>query len=70
MALDRDPDALASLQSLTQGPSARVTTLLADVETRKTFGSTQSAAAKAKNDTLDDGESTDDDTTGDDGSDD
>ena len=31
-ALDRDPDALASLQSLTQGPSARVTTLLADVE--------------------------------------
>lgn len=42
----------------------------ADVETRKTFGSTQSAAAKAKNDTVDDGESSDDDTTGDDGSDD
>lgn len=33
----------------------------ADVETRKTFGATQSAAAKAKNDTDGDDDSTDDD---------
>lgn len=39
----------------------------ADVDTRKTFGSTQSAAAKAKNDTTDEGDDT---TTVDDGSDD
>jgi hypothetical protein len=41
----------------------------ADVETRKTFGATQSEAAKAKNDTVDGDDGTDGDTT-DDGDDD
>lgn len=70
-AKDSDVDTEVS-DSATFGQETAVRAKLqqdADVETRKTFGATQSAAAKAKNDTADDDDSdtdTDTDTDGDD----